>query len=70
MVNMEVTFNDSPIEIDAGKSLSQILKDKDLLDKSGIAVAINGKVVSKSDWNSKVLHDKDSIIVITATAGG
>lgn len=69
-VIMEVAFNNSPIKIDPNKTLSEVLKDKDLFNKPGIAVAVNGKVVSKSDWDAKELQEKDSIIVITATAGG
>lgn len=67
---MEITFNNSKYIIDTDSCLLDVLKQRGLDQKKGIAVAVNSQVVSKSDWNSKVLHEKDSIIVITATAGG
>lgn len=36
----------------------------------GIAVAINGEIVSKSAWNTTALQDSDVIEIVTAAAGG
>ncbi len=36
----------------------------------GVAVAINGEIISKSAWNRTVLKDSDVIEIVTAAAGG
>ena len=36
----------------------------------GVAVAINGEIVSKSAWNTTALKDSDVIEIVTAAAGG
>jgi len=37
---------------------------------SGLAVAVNQKVVPKNLWSQTMLQNKDSILLITATQGG
>ncbi len=36
----------------------------------GVAVAVNNKVVRKSDWDSAELAQDDNVTVITAVCGG
>ncbi|MGH9020711.1 MAG: sulfur carrier protein ThiS [Acidimicrobiales bacterium] len=36
----------------------------------GVAVAINGEVVSRSAWSSTRVVDGDAVEVVTAAAGG
>ena len=38
--------------------------------QNGIAVAINNTVIPKSNWNSHLLTDSDTILIISATQGG
>jgi len=51
-------------------NLSDILKEKEFLEKKGIAVAINNSVVPKSEWTNTKLNENDKILIITATQGG
>lgn len=37
---------------------------------TGVAAAVNGEVVRRSEWDSKVLADGDEIEVLTAVQGG
>lgn len=37
---------------------------------SGLAVAVNQKVIPKNLWPLTILQNKDSILLITATQGG
>ena len=37
---------------------------------SGVAVAVNGEVVTRSAWDSTVLADGDEVEVLTAVQGG
>jgi sulfur carrier protein len=66
---MEVTFNGEKLNTQVN-NLSELLLDKDLLGKTGIAVAINSAVISKSKWDSTSLQENDDILLITAAAGG
>lgn len=40
------------------------------MPRKGIAVAVNGRVVPKTAWESALLADGDKITVITAVCGG
>jgi sulfur carrier protein len=37
---------------------------------SGVAVAVNGEVVTRSAWDSTVLGEGDQVEVLTAVQGG
>jgi sulfur carrier protein len=66
---MIVKFNGERISIQVGH-LGELLQEKDLMEKTGIAVAINSAVISKSKWNTIELQENDEILIITAAAGG
>lgn len=51
-------------------SLLELLEQLQKAQQSGIAVAVNNKVISKSNWASQQLKEQDSITIITATQGG
>lgn len=40
------------------------------IEQRGVAVAINGCVVPRSQWFSTALNDGDEVEVVTAAAGG
>ena len=50
-------------------TVSQLLKEIQSRT-SGIAVAVNNKVVRKVDWDSTALAERDIVTVITAVCGG
>jgi sulfur carrier protein len=52
------------------KVLNQLLLEIDLLEKTGIAVALNNEVISKEKWEVTELNPNDNITVIRATQGG
>lgn len=66
---MQLQFNDQQIETPAS-SLYELLEEQALLAKTGIAVAINDRVIQRSQWADKQLNEHDVILVITAAAGG
>ena len=43
---------------------------KEGFDKSRIAIEINGAIVSKRDYNETLLHEGDSIEVVSFVGGG
>ena len=67
---MEITFNQSKKEtIKEDTTISAFLKDHDLL-KEGVAVALNGEIVRKADFEKTVLKDNDSLEVFNMVCGG
>ena len=66
---LNITVNDQPQAVPAIVSLRGLVQLLKLPD-SGIAVAVNGAVVSKDRWDEEQLKDRDSVLIITATQGG
>ena len=55
-------------------TLSQVLilylSREDVEQIGGIAVAINGSLVRKTDWRNTLVEEGDELEVLTATQGG
>ena len=68
---MNATVNGEPRELPAGATVASVLE---LLDVSaearGVAVAVDGEVVSRSRWDVTELHDGVAIEVVAAIGGG
>ena len=67
---MTVKINKTEHELSDGLNVSQVLEQVPNLPQSGIAVAVNGDVVPKTDWQSLIVKDGDAITVIRAFYGG
>lgn len=50
-------------------TIAGLLNEKQL-QTAGLAVAVNNKVVRKTDWESTTLTEGDEVTVITAVCGG
>lgn len=66
---MKIKLNNIPTELSSNK-LHDLLSDKELLDKGGIAVAVNNNIVPKAEWEDKTLNENDELLIITAAQGG
>lgn len=66
---MKVKFNNSEVETKA-QNIHEFLAERNMENKTGIAVALNSSIVAKSNWATQNINEQDSIMVITATAGG
>lgn len=67
---MQITCNGVDMEVSEKSSLYDVLLEKEFVDKKGIAVAINNKVIPKANWQNQDLNSNDTILIITATKGG
>jgi thiamine biosynthesis protein ThiS len=67
---MTIFINDNPVVVDETKSLQAILEEENLLQKEGMAVAINTSIVSRKNWEAVKLNNGDRIDVISAFYGG
>ena len=66
---MNVIVNGQLVELSDGATTAaavQVLTSA----PSGIAVAVNGEVVRRGDWESTPLADGDQVEVLTAVQGG
>ena len=67
---MEVYINNEIFSISASVNLFDFLTSRNVVDKLGIAVAVNNQVIPKTQWQDYLLHHQDKIIIIRATQGG
>lgn len=68
---MKILLNNESVDFkSSNESLFDFLKWIKVEDKTGIAVAVNSSVISKSKWTNFKLKEGDEVMVITATAGG
>jgi sulfur carrier protein len=68
---MELLINGKRQQLEDVRTLAQALERLDLtIDQGGIAVALNGEVVPKSQWRTATLQEGDAVEVIHAVQGG
>ena len=66
---MKVFVNNEPKDLNSKRKISQLVELLGI-STSGIALAVNNVVVSKSDWKIFALKENDKITIIKATQGG
>ncbi|MEP7217448.1 MAG: sulfur carrier protein ThiS [Bacteroidota bacterium] len=67
---MQLQLNGSPIE-SAAATVNDLLLDRGINPgQPGIAVAINGELIPRSEWVDHPLNERDDIELITAMQGG
>ncbi|MDE7410465.1 MAG: sulfur carrier protein ThiS [Paramuribaculum sp.] len=66
---MQITINDSTVTVPEYCTVAQALQSYNITF-SGIAVAVNNKVVPLAKLDTTPLHSGDSIIIIQAFYGG
>lgn len=66
---MTIHINNKAVQAADGASLLDVLAAQGL-DGSGVAVAVDNKVVPRADWAARVLADGARLTVIRAVCGG
>ena len=67
---MTITVNDEAQSLESESSLQDLLASLELVDKTGIAVAVNESVVTRTAWPDCSLNESDRVTIIQATQGG
>lgn len=67
---MDVIVNDSITKTSEDSSLEEVIKELNLGETKGMAVAINDKVIKRENWSSIKLISNDKVTIIRATQGG
>lgn len=66
---MEIFINGKSIATDRSLSLAELLQQQGI-PTEGTAVAINNRVIPRSQWSSTPVEDQMKITVISAVCGG
>ena len=65
-----IYINDKEYIFKKAQSLTDLFQAVQMNVTNGIAVAVNNKVIPKTDWNVYLVNQNDKIILIKATQGG
>lgn len=66
---MEIKINNAPLTVASGSNLADVLVANNITT-TGIATAVNGKVIAAHLRKDHILAEGDSIIIIKAFYGG
>jgi sulfur carrier protein len=67
---MHVTLNGQSAEVVAS-DVAALLEERGIdAGASGVAVAVNGRVIARARWSEQAIAEGDRIEVITAMQGG
>lgn len=67
---MEITLNGAKHELPEGCILGRVLDELGVTSAKGIALALNGEVIARENWDVQPLKDKDAVLIVRATQGG
>jgi sulfur carrier protein len=66
-----IRLNGQESELRAGETVASVLRTLDVpLDARGVAVAVDGEVVPRAEWESFSLGEHARLEVLTAMQGG
>jgi sulfur carrier protein len=68
-VNMKVQVNNKETELLSQSSIQQLALSMEL-PAAGVAIAVNNKMVPRTEWDQFVLKENDQIVIIKAACGG
>ena len=66
---MKVQVNNKEVEMTPASTLTQLAAQLEL-PVQGIAIAVNNKMVPRTQWNDTILNENDSLVIIKAACGG
>ena len=65
-----IYINDKAYALEQTQSLSELFQTLNIDVAKGVAVAVNNKVLPRSEWGKSKVEKNDKIILIKATQGG
>jgi sulfur carrier protein len=67
---MRLELNGEPVELAAGASVAHAVDALGADSARGVAVAVNGEVVPRSEWAATALSEGQHVEVLHAVQGG
>lgn len=68
-MTMKLTVNNKETEVNDACTLSGLAEQLALPDK-GVAIAVNNRMIPRTEWDTYTLQPNDSLVVIKAACGG
>lgn len=66
---MKVQVNNKEVEITPTSTITQLTTLLEL-PKQGIAIAVNNKMIPRTEWDNFSLQESDRLVIIKAACGG
>jgi sulfur carrier protein len=66
---VDLTLNGRPRRFDDATTVGQLV-DTEVRERRGVAVAVDGEVIPRTDWDVTVLAPDARVEVVGATQGG
>lgn len=66
---MKVRVNNKEMDLNSDFTLTQ-LADKLEFPVQGIAIAVNNKMIPRTEWERFTLKENDNLVIIKAACGG
>lgn len=66
---IKIVLNKKEIELKENSTITMLIENMSI-ETTGIAIAVNNKVIRRKEWQNFVLKDNDIVIVIKAVCGG
>ncbi len=68
---MRVQLNGESVDVSNGATVAEAVRTAGVTgDSRGVAVAVDGEVVSRGDWDGTVLSEGQRVEVVRAVQGG
>ncbi|MFP5353171.1 MAG: sulfur carrier protein ThiS [Actinomycetota bacterium] len=69
---MKITLNGEPHEFEGRQTVAELVERLGDVQSTGrgVAVALNGEVVTRSRWATTALADEDRVEILRAVGGG
>ena len=67
---MRIELNGEPVELAEGASVAAAVDSLSAERTRGVAVAVDGEVVPRSEWDGTALRDGQRVEVLHAVQGG
>jgi thiamine biosynthesis protein thiS len=64
-----IIVNGEEFEIDSGSSVAKLVEERGL-DRSRVAVELNGEIVPRGTFDDTLLHDGDKVEIVHFVGGG
>lgn len=64
-----IIVNGEELEIDSSSSVAKLVKERGL-DRSRVAVELNGEIVPRGTFDDTLLHDGDKVEIVHFVGGG
>lgn len=66
---MKIQVNNKEVEIFPDSTLVQLTEQLQL-PTQGVAIAVNNKMIPRTEWELFTLHENDRLVIIKAACGG